>query len=167
MTRISVDPHEIMKNPYTAIGKQWFLLSAGEQPKANLMTASWGQTGILWNLPVFTSYVRSNRFTYGMMEENDLFSVSFLTEDYRKALQFCGANSGRDGDKFQRAGLTPLALDGTTAVDEAELILICKKLYTQELDQKAMPQEIQTQFYGTDPMHTMYVGQILHAYQKK
>ena len=42
--------------------------------------------------------------------------------------------SGRDvEDKWQEAGLHPVEIDGTTAVEEAEEVFVCRKLYAQEM----------------------------------
>ena len=36
-------------------------------------------------------------------------------------------------DKWKEAGLHPYAVDGTTAVEEADLIFVCKTQYTQDM----------------------------------
>ena len=46
MKEISVS--ELQDNMFDAIGKEWMLVTAGTQEKFNMMTASWGGTGILW-----------------------------------------------------------------------------------------------------------------------
>ena len=46
MKEISVS--ELQDNMFDAIGKEWMLVTAGTQDKFNMMTASWGGTGILW-----------------------------------------------------------------------------------------------------------------------
>ena len=35
-------------DPFTKIGKEWALLTAGSKEKANTMTISWGGVGVLW-----------------------------------------------------------------------------------------------------------------------
>lgn len=61
------------------------------------------------------------------VDAEDMFTLSFFKEDYRKALNLCGSKSGRDCDKEKEAGLTPYYTDGTTAYEEADLIFVCKK----------------------------------------
>jgi len=90
-----IDPREINQNPFTLIDDDWFLLSAGNLSTFNTMTASWGGMGILWNKPVVFCFVRPQRYTYKFMESNDLFTMSFFDESYRKALSLCGKVSGR------------------------------------------------------------------------
>ena len=82
MKEISVNGLDF--NPWDKIGKEWFLLTSGDENGFNTMTASWGQMGVLWNRNVFTCYIRPNRYTYGFIEENETFTASFLSEDYRK-----------------------------------------------------------------------------------
>ena len=87
------------------------LLTGGNMESFNTMTASWGQLGVLWNKNVLTCYIRPNRYTYEFVENGEFFTVSFLGEEYRKALAFCGSHSGRDCNKITETGLTPVELD--------------------------------------------------------
>lgn len=40
------------------IGKEWLLITAEKDGKANTMTASWGGVGVLWGKNVATLYIR-------------------------------------------------------------------------------------------------------------
>lgn len=156
---------ELELNPFTTIGDEWFLLTAGTAADYNTMTASWGAMGVIWGGPAMTAVVRTSRHTFGYMEEHDTFSVSVLPEDYRKALQFCGSHSGRDCDKAKETGLTPVEIDGVAAFAEAKLVLICEKMYAQMMGEEFFTQpDIGEKWYGTDPMHKMYIGRIKAAY---
>ena len=42
-----IQPGEITGNPFTLIGKDWMLVTAGDAGKFNTMTASWGGMGVL------------------------------------------------------------------------------------------------------------------------
>ena len=35
-------------NPFTKIGKEWLLITAGNEESYNTMTASWGGVGVMW-----------------------------------------------------------------------------------------------------------------------
>ena len=59
-----INPEEWNANPFSAVGKQWFLLTAGDAEKWNTMTCSWGMVGVLWNKPSLTCYVRHSRHTF-------------------------------------------------------------------------------------------------------
>ncbi|MBQ9111453.1 MAG: flavin reductase [Oscillospiraceae bacterium] len=165
MAFVKKEIKELQLNPFVTIGDEWFLLTAGTPEDYNTMTASWGAMGVIWGGPAMTAVVRTSRRTFGYMEENDTFSVCVFPEQQRKALQFCGTHSGRDFDKAKETGLTPVELDGTTVFAEAKFVLICEKMYAQMMGEEHFTQpEICEKWYGTDPMHKMYIGRIKAAY---
>ena len=47
---------DLQFNPFTKIGSEWMLITAGNEKKFNTMTASWGGMGVLWgkNLLILT-----------------------------------------------------------------------------------------------------------------
>ena len=47
-------------NPFTKIGKEWMLITAGDEKKANTMTASWGGVGAVsyTHLSAWSAYKR-------------------------------------------------------------------------------------------------------------
>ena len=82
--------------------------------------------------------------------------------DPQKALGYLGSHSGRDEDKFANAGVKPLFVDGTTAVEGAKLVLVCRKLYAAPLSEEGfVDKSILEKDYGSGNMHTMYVGEII------
>ncbi len=164
MKEISLN--ELSFNPWEKIGKEWFLLTSGnEQDGFNTMTASWGFMGVMWRKNVFITVVRPTRYTYEFMEKNDLFTVSFFDEKYRPALNFCGSYSGRDCDKASKAGLDPEYIDGTTTFEEASLVLVCRKIYAQDMDVSLLADDLKP-VNGNDPIHKQFIGEILKAYVK-
>ncbi len=154
-------------NPFNLIGKKWFLITSGDESGYNTMTASWGQMGILWNKPVITAFVRPNRKTFEFMENNEYFTISFFSEDYRSALSFCGSHSGRDCDKAKETGLNPMFIDGTTAFEEAEMVLVCRKVYTDALEENGFFDKSFLSFYDKDPYHKAFTGEITAVYIKE
>ena len=54
----AINPNEIKDNFIELIGKEWMLVSAGDKEKFNMMTASWGGVGVLWNRPVVFAFIR-------------------------------------------------------------------------------------------------------------
>ena len=78
---------ELQFNPFDKISKQWMLITAGKSSgDCNTMTASWGGVGIMWGKPVATAYIRPQRYTKEFVDKNEYFTLSFLPEAYRKAL---------------------------------------------------------------------------------
>ena len=47
------DKTVLTMNPFDKIGKQWMLITSGDEDKANTMTASWGGVGVLWGVMWF------------------------------------------------------------------------------------------------------------------
>ena len=65
--------------------------------------------------------------------------MSFYPEKYRDALSLMGSKSGKDIDKDAAAGLTIRDLGDAVTYEEAEVTLLCKKIYHQDMDPKNMP----------------------------
>lgn len=159
---------DLQLNPFQKISRQWMLITAGDELESNTMTASWGGLGIMWGKNVATAYIRPQRYTKEFVDNNDLFTLSFLPEEKREALNICGRVSGRDvEDKWAEAGLHPYYVDGTTAVEEAEMVLVCKKLYAQEMYPECFIEtECDTKWYPQADYHTMYIAEIVKVLVK-
>ncbi|PID92745.1 MAG: flavin reductase [Bacteroidetes bacterium] len=162
----NIDPKELNDNVFKLLDKDWMLLTAGQAGNYNTMTASWGHMGILWNQPVAIAYVRPQRHTFGFMERFPGFSLSFFTEEYRSALQFCGSHSGRDCDKAAETGLTPLETDkGNIAFSEARLIMECRTVYVDDLKRENFRlAEVPEKHYAKGDFHRIYMAEILQAH---
>ncbi|NJP41419.1 flavin reductase family protein [Oscillospiraceae bacterium HV4-5-C5C] len=159
-----IAPESIKFNPFELIGENWMLVTAGTPEQANCMTASWGQLGVMWNRPVAELVIRPDRYTREFLDRSPGFSLSFLNRDYRKALNYCGSHSGRDGDKFAACGLTLLSEDQVPYIEQADLILICKKLYRQPYEAAGfVDPDYMRQFYPANDLHIRYVGEITAA----
>lgn len=150
-------------NPFEKIGKEWALVSAGSKKKANTMTVSWGGVGVLWGKNVAFIFVRDSRYTKEFIDANDFFSISFLNDQYRDALNYCGSHSGRDEDKLKNAGLNWNYKLSIPFVDEGNLILLCQKLSATKItDESFLVPDIK-KWYADKDMHTMYVAEILEV----
>ena len=84
------------EDAFKLIGGDWMLVCAGKKGRFNMMTASWGGIGWLWNRPVAFVFIRPERYTHEFVEAEERLSLSFFTEAWRDALKFCGSKSGRD-----------------------------------------------------------------------
>ena len=151
-------------NPFTKIGKEWALVTAGTKASCNTMTVSWGGVGVLWNKNVVYIFVRDSRYTKEFIDQGEFFSLSFFDEKYRAALNYCGAHSGREENKFEKAGLTPAFRHSIPYPDEANLILLCRKVAAVPMDEEVLlDKSVMNKFYKDNDMHTMYVGEIIEA----
>jgi len=153
--------------PLYSIDQEWALLTAGKKDKFNAMTISWGGLGTIWNKPIVTIYVRRNRYTYEFIESNEYFTVSFFNEEYRSDLKTLGGMSGRNVDKIALTSITPEFLEGAISFKEATLTIVCKKIYFQDLDSKNIPQNEINKFYKTDPVHRMYIGEVIDIIDRR
>jgi len=141
--------------------KKWALLTAGDSDKFNTMTISWGGLGTIWGKPVATVYVRTSRYTHDFMDANDFFTVSFYPEEFKQILGVLGSKSGRDMDKMKGSGLTPVQTGESMSFKEAEITLICRKLFRQQLDVASIPEDVAKAMYEGQAPHDMYIGEIV------
>lgn len=145
---------------FDRIGKEWMLISASDGARTNTMTASWGCCGVLWNKPVIVCFVRPQRYTCPIIEAAERISFSFLGEEYRNALIYCGRHSGRDGDKFLAAGLRCADWNGVPYPAEAQTVLIGRRLYTDTLRKEAFADTSLLSHYTGDDLHRIYACEI-------
>lgn len=175
-----IDLEELKFNPFMKIGKEWMLVTAGDEKKHNTMTASWGGVGVMWGKNVVSVYIRPQRYTKEFVDAKEIFTLSFYDETYKKALGILGSKSGRDCDKEAEAGLTPYFIpadnerkpssltEGTVAFEEANMILICKKQYHQAMAPEYFDEtENDGKWYPQKDYHTMYMAEIVKVLVKE
>lgn len=146
---------------FKAFAADWALLSAGSLEHFNTMTISWGGLGTLWNKSVATVYVRPCRHTYRYMEENEYFTVSFYPDAYKDDLKILGTLSGRDGDKVAKTVLCPVAAGDSVTFSQAHTTLLCRKIYAQDMDPKAIPADILERMYSGETPHKIFIGEVV------
>ncbi len=111
----------------------------------NLMAAAWG--GICCSKPPSVAIsLRAATYSHGCIRESGAFTINIPSEDLIREADYVGTFSGRDVDKFQELGLTPVKSDLVNApwVEEFPVVLECRLNHTLEIG-----------------MHTQYVGEIL------
>ena len=163
-----IDPKELDQNVFSLIGEQWMLITAGTRERCNTMTASWGGLGVLWGRPVATVYIRPQRYTLEFVEREEKFTLAFFGEEYRKALALCGSKSGRDIDKVKECGFTVEMADGAPYFAQADLVLVCRKAYWQDMDPTHfLDGEIDGKWYPEKDYHRIFIGEIETVLKKK
>lgn len=138
------------------------LLTAGNKDLFNTMTIGWATTGVIWGKDVFIVYVRPSRYTYEFMEKNELFTISFYEDKYKKELIYLGTNSGRDKDKVKDCNFIPIEFDGSMTFEQASLTVLCKKVYFQDLEKDKIPEAVISRYYGDNCYHRYYIGEIIN-----
>lgn len=151
---------ELKENFVSLLDDDWGLVSACSGDVWNTMTVSWGGIGELWNRDVVFVFIRPQRYTKKFLDESDTFTLSFFDEKYREALKICGSKSGAHCDKTALAGLKGVFEDGTVYPDGARLVLRCRKLACQKMDNSCFIDKSIEENYPSGDYHYVYVGEI-------
>ena len=168
---VTVSPEEFDENIFNLVGKDWTVITAGEEP--NSMVASWGGVGIMFNKPVTWCFLRANRYTLEKIKETGFYTMSYFPEQYKGDIMPFGTKSGRNTDKMAQTKLTPvLTPAGAPAYKEAKIIIECKliaaptvskdEFYTQE-----GKDFLQGGYDEAKDWHKLVYGEITKIYIKK
>ncbi|MBQ0043177.1 MAG: flavin reductase family protein [Lachnospiraceae bacterium] len=106
---------------------------ADKDGNSNIITVAW--TGTVCSTPPMVSIsVRPERFSHMMLDETGEFTINLVTRDLTRATDLCGVKSGRQVDKWQLTGLTPV--NGKTvacpSIKESPVNIECK--VTQKIE---------------------------------
>ena len=168
-----LEASDLPDNVIQLIGKEWMLVTAGDENSFNTMTASWGGVGYIWERPSTFIFIRDTRYTYQFLQQHESFTLSFFNEKYRNALRICGTMSGRNTDKVKEAGLTPLETpSGLMSFEEARMIIECKKMFVQELDYANLTEPYKSKimeeaYKNESSKHQMFISEIVNIWIKK
>jgi flavin reductase (DIM6/NTAB) family NADH-FMN oxidoreductase RutF len=123
----------------------WCVGTFDAQDKPNVMTIAWG--GICCSTPpCVTVSLREATYTYGNLMARKAYTLSVPTEKYVKEVDYFGIVSGRNENKFEKTGLTPVKSEIIDApyVKEFPMILECKVIHHYKIG-----------------LHTHFIGEIL------
>ena len=123
----------------------WCVGSYDRDRKPNIMTASWA--GICCSTPPAVSVsLRKATYTYQSLLDSGAFTVNIPSKNFLEEVDYIGTVSGRDTDKFQVAGLTPVDSAKVNApyVKEFPLVIECKLIHHHEIG-----------------LHTQFIGEIV------
>lgn len=83
------------------------LIVSGKGDDSNIITIAW--IGIAAsNPPIISISVNKNRFSLDLIRSHGEFSVNLPSSKYFKETDYCGIISGKDTDKFEDTGFTPI-----------------------------------------------------------
>ncbi len=123
----------------------WVVGTYDKEGTPNIMAVAWG--GICCSRPPCVAVsLRKATYTYGNLAGRKAFTVSVPSEEHAVQADYVGIASGKDGNKFAAAGLTPVRSDLVDApyVGEFPLVLECRLLHSIEIG-----------------LHTQFIGEIL------
>lgn len=167
MAFLKIDIQDLQMNPFTSIGKEWMLITAGDNQKVNTMTASWGGVGVLWGQNVVTAYIRPQRYTKEFVDEQDCFSLSFFSGQYQKELSVLGTVSGRDQGKINQVHFHTTYLDNVPTFEEASYVFIVEKIYEDTIKpEQFINHSLDERWYPNKDYHTIYIAKIKAVYVK-
>ncbi|MFL0198087.1 flavin reductase [Clostridium sp. WILCCON 0269] len=156
-----IKPEELNKNTFKLIGKDWMLITAEKDNKVNTMTAAWGGFGVMFGKNVTYIVLRPQRYTKELVDNSSTFSLSFLDNSFKKQLNYLGTTSGRDEDKISNSNLKIDYKNNTPYIKEANLVIICKKLYAQNFNSECfIDNSLDKQWYPEKDYHTLYISEI-------
>lgn len=99
------------------------------------------------------------------MDREEYYTLSFFDKPYKKALAYLGTHSGRNEDKIRQTNLTPVFYENTTYLQEAKLVLVCRKLYSAPLVENGFfDKTLIEDNYPQKDFHTMYIGEIVKVF---
>ena len=167
MSKVKIDPFSAVAETMKALSARGCLLVAGSE-RVNPMTIGWGEIGIVWGKPVFTVLVRPSRFTFGLMEDADEFSVNVPGEALAEACMLCGTRSGRDIDKMAEAGLTaePGIALGVPTIAECPVHYECRIIHRNKVDPATLADDVKASAYAGGDFHTAYWGEIAGVFRR-
>jgi flavin reductase (DIM6/NTAB) family NADH-FMN oxidoreductase RutF len=127
--KVSIGPNPfIQPNPVLIIG------SYDQNGNPNIMTVAWGSMCCSVPPCVTISPAKKSRTCENIMT-SQAFTINIPSIDFVKEVDYVGIYSGRDENKFERLGLTPIRSDKVNApyVNEFPFILECKVIQSHEI----------------------------------
>jgi len=123
----------------------WVIGSYDSIGNPNMMTAAW--VGICCSQPpCVTISLRKATYTYGNIMKRKAYTVNLPSEEFAGETAYFGTVSGRDVNKLEVTGLTPIRSTHVDApyLKEFPLVVECKVIHTYEVG-----------------LHTMFIGEII------
>ena len=151
------------------------IVTAGDKNSYNSMTIGWGSIGVGFAKPIFTVYVKPDRYTYQFIEKSEIFTVSYIDKkEYDSKFGVYGSKSGKDINKEEASGSHIIFLDdGGITFEEAVEVFVCKIIVRAHPTENDVHQDVIDNYnnnlkvYKTTNPHGMYVGEIIGHYKRE
>ncbi|MBD3256563.1 MAG: hypothetical protein GF383_15820 [Candidatus Lokiarchaeota archaeon] len=151
--RIEIGPYDYSDHFFKRAA---LLVSMGKDRTPNVMALQWKTIGELWMIPVITAAVAPSRYSFSLLTEGIReFTINIPSDQNANAINITGTSSGRNTDKFKKAGLE--LIDGTKTtvptIKNCDLNYECKIVHQAES--------------GSMASHHLFFGEILAAFASK
>ena len=123
------------------------------------MDASWGYFGEMWGKDTAITVIRPQRYTKEFLDSSEYFTLSFYG-DNKEIHKVCGSKSGREVNKTKETGLVPVFADNTVYFEQARIVVICKKIYCQQLQPEFFIDKSNDEKWYDNDYHFAYIGEI-------
>ncbi|MHA1194860.1 MAG: flavin reductase family protein [Promethearchaeota archaeon] len=151
--RIEINPYDYMDH---FMDEAALLVSMDKQRKPNVMALLWKTIGELWMIPVITIAVAPSRYTFNLLTEGiPEFTVNIPSKKISHAINITGSVSGRNTDKFAKAGLEIIKGERTKVptIKDSILSYECKIIHSCKSGKMAS--------------HHLFFGEIVSAFASK
>jgi flavin reductase (DIM6/NTAB) family NADH-FMN oxidoreductase RutF len=107
--------------------------SVDKDGRPNIVTVAWAGT-VCSEPPMVSISLRKERYSYDLIMESGEFVINVPSVRQIRDTDYCGVVSGRDVDKFERTGLTPVLASTVKApvILECPLSLECVVKHTHD-----------------------------------
>lgn len=101
MTEVSGRSIAALLNPRPAV----LVTCCDANQKPNVLSIAW-HTPLSHNPPMVGISIDAQRYSHRLIDTTNQFAINVVDQAFYEAVEVCGNLSGRDGDKFAKAGLT-------------------------------------------------------------
>lgn len=111
------------------------MVSCGETPdEYNIITVSWVGT-ICSNPPMCYISLQKSRHSHQIISRTKSFVLNLTTKELARVTDWAGVRSGKDYNKFEETGLTPIPCQKIKApmIEESPLCIECEVVEIKEL----------------------------------
>jgi len=128
--------------------RQVILVTSKSGKKSNIITLAW-HTPVSFEPPLVAILIGKTHFSHQLIEEGREFVISIPTEDMKEKALLVGSKSGKETDKFQEIGLTPLRSNKVKPplIKECPINIECKLVNKVEAGD-----------------HTIFIGEVIETH---
>jgi flavin reductase (DIM6/NTAB) family NADH-FMN oxidoreductase RutF len=151
----------VKENPITLFSQDNMVLVSQAGDKKNAMTVSWGELGYLFNYPVFSLFIKKERYTRKLLDRSTRCCLCRMEEEGHQYSAMFRKMSGYDRDKFKESGLNLLLDDGFPYFEKSNLVIFGEKIYVSKIRRHEFrDDQIQKSHYFSKSFYNIYIYKI-------